>query len=140
VFTSFNLLEGTVWPKTYFVTFVLAEKDMGGLASFLNKLLDKVKAEVIAAITAAVGGTIGSVAGPLGTIIGAVVGWVVAQVFEWLKSWWSDDVFSPKTVSISIPSQNASWSGGAKDGPQHTVQFVGFGGTYRLTYDWFLAT
>jgi hypothetical protein len=138
VFTRFSLLEGTAWPKRYFVTFVLAEKDMGGLADFLNKLLDKVKSEVISALGAAIGGAIGASGGPVGAIIGAVVGWVVGQVFEWLKAWWSDDVFPPKTVSISVPSQNASWAGGKKDSAEGTLTFVGHGGTYALTYDWFL--
>lgn len=137
VFTWFNLLEGTEWPKNYFVTFVLAEKDMGGLAEFLNKLLDKVKTEVVAAISAAIGGAIGASGGPIGAIIGAVVGWVVGWVFDWLKSWWSDDVFSPKTVSVSIPSRNATW-GGAKQSAQRTLRFVGYGGTYDVTYSWYL--
>ncbi len=137
VFTWFNLLEGTEWPKKYFVTFVLAEKDMGGLADFLNKLLDKVKTEVVAALGVAIGGAIGASGGPIGAIIGAVVGWVVGWVFEWLKTWWSDDVFPPRTVSVSVPSRNASW-GGSKEGPQHTLRFTGHGGTYDLTYNWYL--
>ena len=134
-FTWFSLLEGTEWPKSYFVTLVLAEVDMGGLADFLNKLLDKVKAEVISALAAAIGGAIGASGGPIGAAIGAVVGWVVGQVFEWLKSWWSDDIFKPFTVSVSIPSLNARWAG-KTDSPEYWVKWWGHDGTYQLWYDW----
>ena len=41
-FTWFSLTEGATWPKSYFVTLVLAEVDMGGLAEFLNQLLEAV--------------------------------------------------------------------------------------------------
>jgi hypothetical protein len=136
-FTWFSLAEGgNVWPKSYFVTLVLAEKDMGGLADFLNKLLDAVKGHVIEALGAAIGGVIGSIGGPLAAVIGAAVGWIVGKIFEWLKSWWSDDVFPPKTLSISIPSMTHRWAGGATDSPEGVVRFSGHGGTYDLTYDW----
>lgn len=138
-FVWFNLSEGDKWPKSYFVTLVLAEKDMGGLADFLNKLLDKVKGEVVSALSAALGAAIGASGGPVGAIIGAVVGWVVGQVFEWLKAWWSDDVFSPRTVSLSLSSANATFAGGAKDSPESTLTYKGFGGTYTVTYDWILS-
>ncbi|HRC55067.1 MAG: hypothetical protein IPI49_14955 [Myxococcales bacterium] len=138
-FVWFNLSEGTAWPKSYFVTLVLAEKDMGGLSDFLNKMLDKVKTEVITALSTAVGAAIGTSGGPIGTIIGSVVGWIVGQVFAWLKAWWSDDVFAPQTVSISLPSANATFSGGAKDSLERTLTYQGFGGTYAVTFDWILS-
>lgn len=136
-FTMFSLREGgESWPKSYFVTLVLAEKDMGGLADFLNRLLDAVKSHVISALGAAIGGVIGSVGGPLAAVIGAAVGWIVGQIFEWLKSWWSDDVFPPKTVSVSISSLSARFAGGATDSTNNVVRFSAHGGTYDLTYDW----
>lgn len=65
-FTHFSLTEQSkvTFPKTYFVTLVVAEVDWGGLADFLNELLDKVKAKVAAALAAAIGGAIGSPGGP----------------------------------------------------------------------------
>ncbi|BCS33775.1 hypothetical protein TBR22_A30020 [Luteitalea sp. TBR-22] len=139
VFTSFNMLEGSEWPKSYFVTMVLAEKDMGGLGDFLNKLVDAVKGHLLEALTTAVGGAIGSALGPLGAIIGAALGWVVGRIFEWLKSWWSDDVFPPQTVSVTLDSLASRWSGGATDSPQYVARFAAHGGTYDVTYDWRLA-
>jgi hypothetical protein len=136
-FTSFSLLEGgNKWPKSYFVTLVLAEKDMGGFADFLNKLLDAVKKRVIEALGAAIGGVIGSIGGPLMAVIGAAIGWIVGKIFEWLKAWWSDDVFPPKTVSVNIPSLTARWAGGATDSPNGVLRFQAHGGTYDVTYDW----
>ncbi len=135
-FTMFSLLEGNAWPKSYFVTLVLAEKDMGGFADFLNKLLDAVKKRVIEALGAAIGGVIGSIGGPLMAVIGAAIGWIVGKIFEWLKAWWSDDVFPPKTVSVSIPSLTARWAGGATDSPNGVLRFQAHGGTYDVTYDW----
>ena len=41
VFTTFDLREGTDWPKSYFVTLVLTEKDQGGLADYLNRLIER---------------------------------------------------------------------------------------------------
>lgn len=41
-FTTFDLTEGTVFPKSYFVTMVLAEVDQGGLTEFQQSLLAKI--------------------------------------------------------------------------------------------------
>ena len=102
-FTYFNLNEGgTKFPKSYFVTLALAEKDMGGFADFLNKLWDKVKEKILPMITAAVGGAIGSVVPGLGTIVGAAVGWALGQLVAWLIGLFGDDVFKPFTVSVNI--------------------------------------
>ncbi len=138
---QFNLLEGIDWPKYYFVTLVLAEKDMGGLADFLNELLDSVKAQVISALASALGAVIGTVSGGIvGAIIGAAVGYIVGLVWEWLKSWWSDDIFSPVTASVAIPAANYNWPNGKTDSPEYTAVFSGYGGKYTVTYDWRLLT
>lgn len=135
-FTFFNLTEGTTFPKTYCVTLVLAEIDMGGFASFVSKLWDKVKGKVLELVAIAVGGAIGSTVPGLGTLVGAAVGWVIAKFFDWLIGLFGDDVFVPATVSISIPSLNARWSGGRTDSPEGIITYKGYGGTYQLTYDW----
>ncbi|MEN8653348.1 ATP-binding protein [Streptomyces sp. 21So2-11] len=130
-FTFFNLREGTNYPKSYFVTLVLAEVDWGGFANFLNDLLDKVKAKVIAALTAAIGIS----GGAIGIIIGTAVGYVVGQVFEYLKKLWGDEIFKPVTLSTIVPSLTSRWAG-KQDSPERTVTYSGYGGKYQVVYDW----
>ncbi|NGO75854.1 hypothetical protein G6045_09240 [Streptomyces sp. YC504] len=135
-FTFFSLTESTVtFPKSYFVTLVLAEVDWGGLADFLNGLLEKVKAKVVAAVAAAIGGAIGSPGGPVGIAIGIAVGYAVTQIFEFLKNLWGDEVFKPITVSTVIPSLTSRWAG-QDNSSDRSVEYAGHGGRYRLTYDW----
>ncbi|MBC9712098.1 hypothetical protein H9Y04_05885 [Streptomyces sp. TRM66268-LWL] len=135
-FTFFSLTESTVtFPKSYFVTLVLAEVDWGGLADFLNGLLDKVKSKVTAAVAAAIGGAIGSPGGPVGIAIGIAVGYAVTQIFDFLKGLWGDEVFKPITVSTVIPSLTSRWAG-QDNSSDRSVEFAGHGGRYRLTYDW----
>lgn len=133
---SFNLNEGTTFPKSYFVTLALAEKDMGGFGDFLTQLYDKIKGRVIEAIAAAIGAAIGSTIPGLGTIVGAVVGWVLGKLVAWIIGLFSDDVFPPVTLSINIPSLNARWPGGKTDSPEKIATWTGHGGKYQLTYDW----
>jgi len=135
-FTFFNLSEGTKFPKSYFVTLVLAEKDMGGLPDFIDKLYTWVKDKVITALTAAIGGLIGASGGPIGVIIGVAVGWAVGKVYEIFKSVWEDDVFTPVTARIDVPSMTHRFTGGRVDSPEGVAVFSGHGGKYDLTYDW----
>ena len=131
---------GNNWPKSYFLTFVLAEKDMGGLANFLQKLWEKVKKYVLDAIAAAIGGAIGSSFGPLGTIIGAAVGYIVAKVVEWFINVWKDDIFPPKTISCTVPGYGARWSRnghwGYTTSSYRRAHFYGHGGHYYVEYYW----
>ena len=135
-FTLFNLTEGAQYPKSYFVTLVLAEADMGGLSEFLNKLLEKVREKVTAALIAAFGGMIGASGGPVGFIIGVAVGYVVGEVFKLFKSVWADEIFQPVTVGVNITSLNAQWPGSRTDSPEGVATFVGHDGIYEVTYDW----
>jgi hypothetical protein len=135
-FTTFDLREGTDFPKSYFVTFVLFEKDGGGAAEFINKLLAKVKERVIAAITAAVGGFVGASGGPVGVAIGAAIGFVVGKVFEALKAAIDDDPFPPKTVSLAITAPDHRFKGKKTDSPEFIVRFKGNEGLYEVKYDW----
>lgn len=134
-FTFFSLLEGTTWPKSYAVTLILAEKDMGGLSDFLTKLWEKVKGKVLEAVAAAIGGAIGSTVPGLGTLVGTVVGWVLGKFIEWLIGLFQDDIFAPITLTASIPSLGATWSG-KTDSPEGEVKWTGYGGEYRLVFDW----
>jgi hypothetical protein len=135
-FTRFALTEGTEFPKSYFVTMVLAEIDHGGFPDFLSKLLTKIKEKVIATLAAAVGGTLGVSGGPIGVAIGTAVGFIVGKIFELIGRLWGDDVFPPRTVKVSIPSLTAKWPGGKSDSPEGIATFIGHGGKYEVTYDW----
>jgi hypothetical protein len=136
-FTWFNLREGTTFPKTYAVTLVLAEKDMGGLASFINKLWDKVKGKVLEFAAAALGAAVGTATFPgLGTIVGIVVGWALGKLIEWLIGLFSDDIFAPVTLTCKIHSFDGRFAGNKTDSPEGFVTFKGYGGQYTLTYDW----
>ncbi|NGN67355.1 hypothetical protein G5C51_26055 [Streptomyces sp. A7024] len=135
-FSWFNIAEAPVkFPKGYFVVLGAAEKDGGGFADYLDKLLDLVKTKVIAAVAAAIGGIIGAPGGPITAAIGACVGYVVGKIFDFLKAWWGDDVFAPKQTSTVIASLTARWTTGTAS-PQRTVVFSGHGGKYEVVYDW----
>jgi len=135
-FTTFDLREGTAFPKSYFVTLVLAEVDAGGLSSFINKLVQKVKEKVRASILAAAGGVLGTSGGPIGIAIGIAVGTVLDKVFDFLGRLWGDDIFPPVTASVSVASLTARWPGGQTDSPEGVATFKGHGGHYRVAYDW----
>jgi hypothetical protein len=134
---TFGLREGTEFPKAYFATLVLAEKDLsGGLSDFLSQLLEKIRERVVAALAAAIGGAIGASGGPVGALIGAAVGFVVGRVFELLKAAFADDIFAPRTVTVAVTALSQRFAGGKTDSPEATVTFEGHGGRYQLVYDW----
>lgn len=144
----FDLSEGTVWPKSYFVSLVLAEKDMGGLVGFVSELTSALRKEVVKAIKdyaddlapilGPVGPIIAPIVGPISQYIGTAVGWVLDQVGEILKAWLGDDIFVPQTFSASISSASATF-GGKLDSNEGTATFRGHGGTYTVTFDWILS-
>jgi hypothetical protein len=131
-FTSFNLHEGTTFPKSYCVTLVLAEKDWGGVGAFIDKLYEKVKAKVIEYITKALEGTVGSTIPGLGII----VAWVLRRLVDWIKEWFEDDIFKPVTLVCKVGSLNGTFAGGAISSADRITTFRGHGGKYEVTYDW----
>ncbi|MBE9113348.1 hypothetical protein IQ273_28630 [Nodosilinea sp. LEGE 07298] len=148
----FGMREGRYWPKKYGVTFILAEKDNGGLSTFLNNLWtrirDKVKAAIAKAIEAA-GGAVGAIFGSaeigaaIGRAVGQLVAWVVDKLAGWLIKLLKDDIFKPYTAWVTVPSFGARWNypngqWGNPWSPIRTVRFSGFGGRYRLDYQWHL--
>jgi hypothetical protein len=135
-FTTFDLREGTAFPKSYFVTLVLAEIDNGGLSSFITKLVQKVKEKVKDALIKVLGDLVGTSGGPVGILIGIVAGEVVNRVFDFLGRLWGDDIFPPVMTSVSIASLTARWPGGKTDSPEGVATFKGHGGHYRVAYDW----
>ena len=134
-FISFDLREGTEFPKSYFVTLVLTEVDQGGLSDFLNDLLNKVKEKVKEYLAEIVGGVIGASGGLVGAAIGIAVGYVVGKIFDELKDIWGDEIFPPKTVSIKMGPPPYNF-GGSTHGPEAVATFAGYHGIYEVTYDW----
>lgn len=135
LFATFNLLDSAQWPKSYFVIFVLTEKDQGGLAGFLNGLADKARDQVKAKLI-----EIGTVeGGVVGAAIGVALGIVVDKIFSWLKRTWEDDIFQPINASVELPSLDSRFAGNT-DSPEEIVRFQGHNATYYLTYDWQLSS
>ena len=116
----------------------MAEIDAGGFGTWLTELYESVEAEVealIAAAAAAIGGAIGSAigtaGGPIGAIIGAIIGGIIGAIMAAI----GDDVFSPMQVVAELPSQSSTFSGSTSS-PIETLTFSGFGGRYRVNYNW----
>jgi hypothetical protein len=135
-FAWFDLAEGTEFPKSYFVTLVLAEVDNGGLPEVINKLLMWVKEEVTKALAEVIGGIVGASGGPIGAAIGVGIGAALGELVDYIREIWEDDVFAPCTVRLEIPSSDARWSGDASQSPEGVITYVGHGGTYQVIYDW----
>ena len=53
-----------------------------------------------------------------------------------VKVIWEDDVFTPVTDSVNIPSLNHHWPGGKTDSPERFFTFEGHGGKYLVKCDW----
>lgn len=137
---TFDLREGgDSWPKSYFAVLVLAERDQGDFPEWLNSLVTQLRGEVAEYLITAGGAAIGSLGGPVGTALGAVIGeavnYCLDKVLDYLRAWWGDDVFPPVTVSVEIPSANATWNG-KSDSPEAVAVFAGHDGRYDVTYDW----
>lgn len=146
----FSLTEEQFWPKKYGLTFVLAEKDEGGLAAYLRTLWEKVRANVKAAIEkaleaagTAVGGVLGSaeIGRIIGQVLGKIVAWVIDKLIGWLINLFNDDIFKPYTAWATIPSAHARWHypNGQWGNPWSSVlgvRYYGFGGRYLLEYQW----
>src|SRR5262249_45885717 len=123
----------------YFGTLVLAEKQDGGFADFLKKLWELVKDKVTAWIGAGLGSLIGTDIIPgLGTLIGAVVGWVLGAIVGFIEGLFNDRISAPFTVSVTIPSLNARFPGGAVVSSPGLIDYQWSGGEYQVTFDWAL--
>lgn len=138
----FSLREGTRWPKKYVVTMILAEKDHGGLSSFLNdvyaKVRDKVKEAIAKAVASALAGYVGQA---IANAIGQVVAWIVDVFVKWIINLFKDDIFPAFVASVTTPSMSARWHypNGTWGNPSsgiRTAHFYGFGGHYYVQYFW----
>ncbi|MCA1941143.1 MAG: hypothetical protein LDL26_09110 [Caenispirillum bisanense] len=139
-------LDGLTYPADFLVTMALAEKDNGGLATFIQQLWDAIKNHVTAIITslaaklavsvAGAGAAGGAIAGPLGSIIGAVAGAVLGALIGWLIQALQDDIFRPQAAAIRLPHPLSRFDNGSLTSPTLSVDFEDHGGLYRVFYSW----
>jgi hypothetical protein len=134
-FTWFDLQEGAKFPKSYFVTLVLAEKNMGGLPEFLSRLLEKVKVRVQHELRKA-GIEADESGGLVSAFIALAASWVLDHVWDVIGRAWNEDIFTPQTIQIQISSPGTRWAGGKTDSPERALTFKGRQGQYEITYDW----
>ena len=138
----FNLREGQNWPKSYRVILMLAEKDHGGFQSLLNSIYIHIRDRVKSAVADAVSGALSSLIGPaIARAIGQITAWIVDRLISWLISLFGDDVFPPRTLSVTTPSMGARWTypNGTWGNPQsgtRTAHFYGHRGHYLVDYYW----
>jgi hypothetical protein len=146
-FASIDLSDGTLFPKAFAFTVTLGEKDLGGFAKFLDELVQEIEKDVKkelddlaskagTAVGGAVGATIGALLGSLvGAVIGALVGFVLGLIADFLKEVAKDDIFTPVTVSLNMPSADFTFPNGETTSPEGELQFEDFGGRYVVHYD-----
>jgi hypothetical protein len=132
-FASFDLREGNSWPKTYYVSLVLAEVDNGGLPSYLHDLYDYAKSKVDALVaqygTAALGPELGKVASALAVA-------AMQALLEFFTSIWEDDLFPVVTPYASIGSLNHVFASGGRTSSEKSKWVKAHGGKYTIYYDW----
>jgi hypothetical protein len=133
------------WPRTFHVTFLVAEVDNGGFPEFVNDLFEKVKEKAVAAVAAAVGAWIGGTAASelpvlgtaIGAAIGALCGWVLGELWSAFVDWWEDDEFPPVSVAVKRTSPLSRFKNETSyDSTNNLVWWKADGGYYKLAFDW----
>lgn len=151
VFTTFSLQDFFNTPS---VTFVMAERDSkGGKEKFRDKLAEEEYQRVRTSVekdldpTELVASSLDSnnpedfeatLKKVLRDVVKTIVEDLFKQLWDWLVSVVSgtpDDIFKPKTVTVTFESVNARWSGGVISPPAEITLSEGTG-TYRIIYDW----
>jgi hypothetical protein len=141
-------LDGASYPADFLVMMALAEKDSGGMSSFIDELWKAIKDEVQLILTAVgaaaglaigsgIGGTVGTaIGGPLGAIIGVAAGAILGALIGWLISALKDDIFEPQSAALRLPTQDSTFAGGSLVSPIMSLNFEDHGGYYRAYYSW----
>jgi hypothetical protein len=135
-FAAFNLREGNKWPKTYYVSMVLAERDNGGLPSYLNDLYAYTKNKVAELVEQF--GT--SALGPeLGKIASAIAVAAFQSLLDFFTEIWEDDIFPVVTAYANINSLNHVFGSGTHTSSQKSKWVAAHGGKYTIYFDWQVA-
>lgn len=150
-YETFNINEGgNNWPKKYTLTYLLAEKDHGGLSTALNKLWSKIRKFVMAAIAKAVADGLAywKIPKAIGAAIGAAVAWVIDKLFGWIIKSLKDDIFKAQVVACGIGSRSGRFYHKYWWQPRgvyrnysktYRSHFYGHGGHYYIDYYWKLS-
>lgn len=137
---TFDLNEGTSWPKTYTAVVILSEVDMGNFPEFLNQLTVRLRAKVAEYIENASSGQGGLKGAALALVIKEAVTRALNKILDYLRRFWGDDVFPEQLVTIRIPSASTKFPRIGGEAMTHssdrTLEFHGHGGFYTLRYDW----
>lgn len=137
--------DGSPYPVTMNVVFLLGEEDWGG-ANWDREVTEVVRvvggaaSRGVATLTATgIGGAIGTALGPVGTAVGSAVGAIVGAIVEGIASAiqaLQSDVFPPQDLSLFLESPDARFQGASPDRLPGYLDFIGHGGHYRLAYEW----
>jgi hypothetical protein len=145
LFARHDLSVSGEWPRTYYGVVMLAEIDDGGgfaeaIANVWHTVRDKVVAAIVEWIVDLVEGYLGA---SLAEAIGEAVAWLIGGFYNWLAQLFNDDVFTPKTVRVDLPSPyefmytNPSLHGWTDYRlPTRTVTYSGFNGRYQVDLHW----
>jgi hypothetical protein len=126
---------GSSYPKHYFATLMLFEKDNGDLDETFEAIFRKFSDEVANRVITLLGGAVGSFfGGPLGAAAGAIIGWIVSWLMNKLVvaliAAWEDDPFVPRTLEFILPDATSRL-----DEPSKVFKFTG-PGEYAVRYRW----
>jgi hypothetical protein len=133
---GYSLRGGLPFPRAVFVTLVLAERDgAGDFQTFIDAATDKIAEQAKTALAAALGAAVGSAGGPVGTLIGLAVGYAIGKIVDSIKNSWADDLFTPVTVELQLPSRQTMFRSGKKESLTVPILFTG-PGEYRAHYQW----
>ena len=132
VFETWDLNEGSRWPKPYTLAIYLSELDNGGFPSFLSETIGGVKTYLLSLL----GGAIGSLGGPLAAAIGAALGFILDVLISWLISIWEDDIFPAITIATNIKSFNHTFASGTQTSSVKKYWTKAHGGKYWVWLDW----
>jgi len=135
-FAAFDLREGNKWPKTYYVSMVLAERDNGGLPSYMSDLFNYTKSKVSELVE-----QFGvSALGPeLGKIAGAIAVAAFQSLLDFFTEIWEDDIFPVVTAYANIKSLNHVFGSGTHTSSQKSKWVAAHGGKYTIYFDWQVA-
>lgn len=137
LFTRFNLAGGgNVWPKTYYVTLLVAEEDNGGLPEFLQELIVQIKAKLDEVIGDLVGSTIPVVSSEIAAVLAAVATAIFDAFVAWIIELWGDDLFPAFTGYAKIKGLKHTFASGTHTSSEKTFTTTAHGGTYQVWFDW----
>ncbi|PSL51888.1 hypothetical protein B0I31_11784 [Saccharothrix carnea] len=104
-FATLDMSQDGVWPRHYWFSVILNEKDNGSFADALTTAWDQVKGYVKTAIEKLVEGVLSPYLGAaIAGAIGKAVAWLVNVFIGWLIKLFKDETFKPQNAHVLLPS------------------------------------